>query len=183
MNLTYASAMRAGSYSGGMKRRLSVAVALIGDPQVVYLDEPTTGMDPISRRQVWDIIEKAKKGRAIVLTTHSMEEADILGDRIAIMARGAIRCIGSSLRLKQKYGAGYKVSISVMTTDYEQAAHNARAMRLKAYMQQQYGLQPADETKAYITYLIGRDFVDRLQELLQGLEQQRQELSISDVQV
>ena len=56
-----------------------------GDPDIVYLDEPTTGMDPISRRATWDIIEAAKPGRAIVLTTHSMEEADILGDRIAIM--------------------------------------------------------------------------------------------------
>ena len=67
------------------------------------------GMDPISRRYVWDIIQDAKKGRAIVLTTHSMEEADILGDRIAIMARGKIRAIGTSVRLKQKFGAGYQV--------------------------------------------------------------------------
>lgn len=57
-----------------MKRRLSVALALLGDPGMVFLDEPTTGMDPVSRRQVWDIIERAKKNRAIVLTTHSMEE-------------------------------------------------------------------------------------------------------------
>jgi hypothetical protein len=70
-----------------------------------------TGMDPISRRHVWDIITAAKPGRAIVLTTHSMEEADVLGDRIAIMARGSIRALGSSLRLKQKYGSGYQVSI------------------------------------------------------------------------
>ena len=63
--------------------------ALPGDPDIVYLDEPTTGMDPISRRATWDIIEAAKPGRAIVLTTHSMEEADILGDRIAIMVSAA----------------------------------------------------------------------------------------------
>lgn len=66
-------------------------------------------MDPISRRYVWDVIQAAKPGRAIVLTTHSMEEADILGDRIAIMARGAIKAIGNSIRLKQKFGAGYQV--------------------------------------------------------------------------
>lgn len=59
--------------------------------------------------QVWDIIEAAKQARAIVLTTHSMEEADILGDRVAIMAKGSLRCLGSSLRLKQKFGAGYQV--------------------------------------------------------------------------
>jgi ABC-type multidrug transport system ATPase subunit len=67
------------------------------------------GMDPISRRYMWDIIQAAKPGRAIVLTTHSMEEADILGDRIGIMARGRLRAIGSSIRLKQKFGAGYQV--------------------------------------------------------------------------
>lgn len=66
-------------------------------------------MDPISRRYVWDIIQEAKVGRAIVLTTHSMEEADILGDRIAIMALGRLRCLGSSLRLKQRFGSGYQV--------------------------------------------------------------------------
>lgn len=69
------------------------------------------GMDPISRRYVWDVIQAAKPGRAIVLTTHSMEEADILGDRIAIMARGALKAIGSSIRLKQKFGAGYQVGL------------------------------------------------------------------------
>jgi energy-coupling factor transporter ATP-binding protein EcfA2 len=67
------------------------------------------GMDPISRRAVWDIIQEAKQGRAIVLTTHSMEEADVLGDRIAIMVRGRLRAIGSSIRLKHKFGSGYQV--------------------------------------------------------------------------
>lgn len=61
---------------------------------------------------MWDIIESAKQGRAIVLTTHSMEEADILGDRVAIMAKGSLRCLGSALRLKQKFGAGYQVCVT-----------------------------------------------------------------------
>jgi ABC-type multidrug transport system ATPase subunit len=69
-------------------------------------------MDPISRRAVWDIIQEAKQGRAIVLTTHSMEEADVLGDRIAIMVRGKLRAIGSSIRLKHKFGSGYQVSLA-----------------------------------------------------------------------
>ena len=67
--------------SGGMKRRLSLAISLLGDPTIVFLDEPTTGLDPISRRYVWDVIDRMKQARAIILTTHSMEEADILGDR------------------------------------------------------------------------------------------------------
>jgi hypothetical protein len=74
-----------------------------------HLQFVLAGMDPISRRYVWDIIQEAKPGRAIVLTTHSMEEADILGDRIGIMARGRLQALGSSIRLKQKFGSGYQV--------------------------------------------------------------------------
>lgn len=69
-------------------------------------------MDPITRRHVWDIIEDAKKGRAIILTTHSMEEADILSDRIGIMAKGRLRCIGTSIRLKSRFGTGFIVNVS-----------------------------------------------------------------------
>jgi ABC-type multidrug transport system ATPase subunit len=101
-----------GKYSGGMRRRLSVACALIADPNVVYLDEPTTGMDPVNRRGVWDVIEKAKKDRVVVLTTHAMEEADTLGDVISIMSRGRLHCLGTSLHLKNKYGSGYHVDVT-----------------------------------------------------------------------
>ena len=74
--------------------------------QVMILDEPTTGMDPHSKRQVWQLIQMLQKGRAILLTTHSMEEADALADRIGIMAKGQLRCIGGSLALKRKFGKG-----------------------------------------------------------------------------
>ena len=96
-----------------MRRRLSVACALIADPKVVYLDEPTTGMDPVNRRGVWDVIERAKKGRVIVLTTHAMEEADTLGDTISIMSRGQLHCLGTALHLKSRYGTGYHVDVSM----------------------------------------------------------------------
>jgi ABC-type multidrug transport system ATPase subunit len=69
---------RSNTYSGGMKRRLSLIIATIGDPKVMFLDEPTTGMDPVNRRHVWSFIENFKEGRVIVLTTHSMEEADVV---------------------------------------------------------------------------------------------------------
>ena len=101
-----------GTYSGGMRRRLSVACSLIADPRVVYLDEPTTGMDPVNRRGVWDVIEKAKKNRVVVLTTHAMEEADTLGDVISIMSRGRLHCLGTSLHLKNKFGSGYQLDVS-----------------------------------------------------------------------
>jgi ABC-type multidrug transport system ATPase subunit len=84
--------------------------------------------DPISRRYVWDIIQEAKAGRAIVLTTHSMEEADILGDRIAIMARGKLRCIGTSLRLKQRFGSGYTLSVSVTSSTGRAAGDSPEAV-------------------------------------------------------
>ncbi|KAJ3275448.1 ATP-binding cassette sub- A member 1 [Terramyces sp. JEL0728] len=99
------------TYSGGMKRRLSVVISTIGDPKIVYLDEPTTGMDPVNRRHVWSFIEKFKTNRVIILTTHSMEEADVLGDQIVIMAKGRIRAVGNSSSLKTKFGVGYKLSV------------------------------------------------------------------------
>ncbi|XP_061178877.1 phospholipid-transporting ATPase ABCA3-like [Saccostrea echinata] len=97
----------AGTLSGGQKRKLSVAIALIGGSKVIILDEPTSGMDPGARRQMWDILQKFKEDRTIVLSTHFMDEADVLGDRIAIMADGVVKCCGSSLFLKTLYGAGY----------------------------------------------------------------------------
>uniref|UniRef100_A0A0G4HPX1 ABC transporter domain-containing protein n=1 Tax=Chromera velia CCMP2878 TaxID=1169474 RepID=A0A0G4HPX1_9ALVE len=103
---------RAGGLSGGQKRKLSVAIALLGGSKVVFLDEPSTGMDPFSRRAIWDLLREEKKNRVIILTTHFMEEADYLGDRIAIMAGGKVKCCGSSLFLKSKYGVGYTFTCS-----------------------------------------------------------------------
>lgn len=97
--------------SGGMKRKLSVAIAFCGNSKVVFLDEPTSGMDPFARRFTWNVIRKYRENRVIVLTTHFMDEADLLGDRIAIMAEGQLRCVGSSLFLKKKYGVGYQLTI------------------------------------------------------------------------
>jgi ATP-binding cassette, subfamily A (ABC1), member 3 len=86
--------------SEGSKRKLSVAIALIGGSKLVLLDEPTSGMDLSSRRTLWNMLKNYKNDRIIILTTHYMDEADILGDRIAIMAEGKVVCLGSSLFLK-----------------------------------------------------------------------------------
>jgi ABC-type multidrug transport system ATPase subunit len=99
--------------SGGMKRKLSLAIALIGDPKFVLLDEPTSGMDPYSRRATWDILNRCKAGRVMILTTHFMDEADTLADRIIILSEGSLRCSGSSLFLKRRFGAGYILTLSV----------------------------------------------------------------------
>ncbi|KAK4797503.1 hypothetical protein SAY86_029829 [Trapa natans] len=100
-----------GALSGGMKRKLSLGIALIGNSKVIILDEPTSGMDPYSMRLTWQLIKKIKRGRIILLTTHSMDEADELGDRIAIMANGSLKCCGSSLFLKHQYGVGYTLTL------------------------------------------------------------------------
>lgn len=95
--------------SGGMKRKLSVGVALCGGSKVVLCDEPTSGMDPAARRALWDLLQQEKRGRTIVLSTHFMDEADVLGDRIAILHSGELKCYGSSFFLKNIFGAGYEL--------------------------------------------------------------------------
>ena len=97
--------------SGGQKRKLSVAIAFIGGSKVILLDEPTSGMDAQARRLLWNMIKKYKEGRLIILTTHNMDEADNLGDRIAIMSQGKILTCGSSLFLKKKFGTGYELTV------------------------------------------------------------------------
>ncbi|TMW69302.1 hypothetical protein Poli38472_001458 [Pythium oligandrum] len=97
--------------SGGQKRKLSVAIALLGESKLVFFDEPTSGMDPYSRRFTWNMLRKQRDGRVIVLTTHFMDEADVLGDRIAILADGRLKCVGSSLFLKNRFGAGYNLTM------------------------------------------------------------------------
>jgi ABC-2 type transport system ATP-binding protein len=87
-------------FSGGMKRRLSIAMALVSDPQVLFLDEPTLGLDPQSRRGIWEHIAELKGKKTIVLTTHYLEEADALADRIAIMDEGKIAALGTPQELK-----------------------------------------------------------------------------------
>jgi len=113
VNLYEARNKQSCKYSGGMKRRLSVAIALIGHPKVVYLDEPSTGLDPKSRQDLWAVINEAKSTASVILTTHSMEEADAICDRLMIMADGEIECIGVSADLKRRFGEGYKLAVQV----------------------------------------------------------------------
>ena len=96
--------------SGGLKQRLGIAGALVNDPKMVFLDEPTTGLDPRARRDVWRVIEELKKeGKTIFLTTHYMDEAEILADRVAIIHKGKIVAIGETKTLLEKNGGGRTV--------------------------------------------------------------------------
>jgi|JI61114BRNA_FD_contig_101_296072_length_1759_multi_2_in_0_out_0_1 ABC-type multidrug transport system ATPase subunit len=111
-----------------MKRRLSLAIAAVGTPKIIFLDEPTTGLDPKVRQQVWTLIEKLKKRKSVVLTTHSMEEADILSDRISILVKGKLKCIGTSMYLKDKYGSGYRIALNVVDGKSEEVMRYIRKL-------------------------------------------------------
>uniref|UniRef100_A0A7N8YF53 ATP-binding cassette, sub-family A (ABC1), member 12 n=1 Tax=Mastacembelus armatus TaxID=205130 RepID=A0A7N8YF53_9TELE len=103
---------RVGTLSGGMKRKLSISIAFIGDSRLVVLDEPTTGVDPCSRRSIWDIVIQHKKHHTIIMSTHHLDEAEVLSDRIAFLERGGLKCCGSPIYLKEKLGQGYKLTLT-----------------------------------------------------------------------
>ena len=106
-------AARVGALSGGQKQRLALACALVGDPDLLFLDEPTTGLDPQARRQLWDLIDEFKKvGRTILLTTHYMDEAEKLCDRIAIMDHGTVIARGTPRELVASIGVEHVVEFS-----------------------------------------------------------------------
>jgi ATP-binding cassette subfamily A (ABC1) protein 3 len=118
LNLTIYRDKLAGSLSGGNKRKLSVAIATIGDPPIVFLDEPSSGMDPVARRFMWKVIARMSTMESrcsVMLTTHSMEEAEALCTRIGVMVNGQLQCLGSAQHLKHRFGQGYEVTLKLQT--------------------------------------------------------------------
>lgn len=103
--------------SGGTQRRLCVCLAFLGAPNLVILDEPGAGVDPAARRRIWRLIDKHRVGRTVLLSTHHLDEADMLSDTVVIMHKGKILCNGSPLSLKMNYGQGYKVTVSFPVDD------------------------------------------------------------------
>ena len=111
----------AGKLSGGNKRKLCVAISLLCNPQIVLLDEQSTGMDPEARRFMWSIIHKtSKKGAksSVIMTTHSMDEAETLCRRMGIMVNGEFVCMGKASQIKDKYGYGYEIDIRIKTYEF-----------------------------------------------------------------
>ncbi len=114
VGLTEKEKARVGTLSGGQKQRLAVACALVGDPELLFLDEPTTGLDPQSRRQIWDIVNAFKaRGRTVLLTTHYMDEAERLSDRVAVVDHGRVIAEGTPRDLVRSLGGEHVVEISV----------------------------------------------------------------------
>ncbi|KAM6957907.1 LOW QUALITY PROTEIN: phospholipid-transporting ATPase ABCA3 [Aplochiton taeniatus] len=171
LNLQDKRLARSKTLSGGMKRKLSIGIALIGDCKVVMLDEPTSGMDPSARRATWDLLQGEKRGRTILLTTHFMDEADLLGDRIAIMAGGELQCCGSPLFLKNKYGAGYHMVI------VKDALCNVSEITRLVHM---YVPNATLESSAgaELSYILPKESTSRFELLFAELEMNREELGI-----
>jgi len=125
---------QASTFSGGTKRKLSLGIALVGNPRIVFLDEPTTGVDPESRRFMWTLISATMQGRSVILTTHSMDECEALCSRIGIMVNGSLVCLGSTSHLKDRHGSGYQFDIAFTPgIDLKAAFH-----KLISFVKQQY---------------------------------------------
>uniref|UniRef100_A0A8C6FWC1 ABC transporter domain-containing protein n=1 Tax=Moschus moschiferus TaxID=68415 RepID=A0A8C6FWC1_MOSMO len=160
------------SLSGGMKRKLSIIIALIGDSKVVILDEPTSGMDPVSRRFTWDVLQKHKENRTILLTTHHMDEADILGDRIAIMAKGTLKCCGSTIFLKKVYGVGYHL---IMVKDPH--CDVKEISELIKYHVPEARLE--NDVAAELSFILPKEYANRFEDLFTEMEDRQEELGIA----
>jgi ABC-type multidrug transport system ATPase subunit len=134
------------SYSGGMKRKVCIALAFLGDPEVVFLDEPTAGVDPLNRRIIWDMIIASKQGRSIILCTHFMDEADTLGDRVGIIKEGKLATSGSTLFLKHHFGAGYSLNFeSPRYVDISELVEGAESVHLEKEGSYRWSLQHGKE--------------------------------------
>uniref|UniRef100_A0A8C9XBN0 P-type phospholipid transporter n=1 Tax=Sander lucioperca TaxID=283035 RepID=A0A8C9XBN0_SANLU len=134
LGLTQYAEREAGGYSGGNKRKLSTAISLIGAPPVIFLDEPTTGMDPKAKRFLWNcILSVTKEGRAVVLTSHSMEECEALCTRMAIMVNGRFQCLGSVQHLKNRFGNGYTIILRLVD-----AKSNPDSCPISTYMKSSF---------------------------------------------
>uniref|UniRef100_A0A182QNS7 ABC transporter domain-containing protein n=1 Tax=Anopheles farauti TaxID=69004 RepID=A0A182QNS7_9DIPT len=169
------------AYSGGTRRKLSTALALLGDPAVVYLDEPTTGMDPGAKRHFWNVMCRVRaEGRtALVLTSHSMEECEALCTRLAIMVNGEFRCLGPAQHLKNKYSQGYLLTMKLKRTD------DVDKRAVKAFVEQTFGagagssVSLKEEYHNYLTYHI-RDSGLRWSEMFGMLERAQEHLQLED---
>jgi ABC-type multidrug transport system ATPase subunit len=170
----------ASTLSGGQKRRLSIAMGVIGNPKVIFLDEPTTGLDPNTRRFVWDYIMEIKEGRVVVLTTHSMEEADALCNRIGIMVNGRLMSLGTPQQLKGAYGAGYNLIVRLKAEGF------ATAGKLWDKLEGMYGSKATfadhNSSEGLRVYNICDNDLD-LGELFRLLEENREGLFIEDYSI
>ena len=172
LNLEKKKNVNVTNLSGGMKRKVNLGIALIGNSKVVMLDEPTSGMDPEARREMWDLLNSLKKGRTILLTTHFMEEADVLGDRIAIMGRGRVKCFGTPFFLKKRFGHGY--TLHIMKGDQ----FNNIERCTEIISGQVPGSTMIQDNDSEATYRLDNDQSEKFPDMFLDLEKEKKELDI-----
>lgn len=158
--------------SGGQKRKLSIGIALCGNSKIVMLDEPTSGLDAGARRSLWNLLIQEKKGRTILLTTHHMDEADVLADRIAIMNEGQLQTVGSSFFLKKKFGSGYKL-ICVK----DQGCNPSNILNVLSEFAPDVQLESNAQTEA--VFIIKEDYLPAFPSMFKRIEDESKNLRIS----
>ncbi|KAG7200279.1 hypothetical protein KM043_017746 [Ampulex compressa] len=158
--------------SGGQKRRLCLGMALIGDASTIILDEPTSGMDPETRRDTWDIVLKMRGEKTILISTHNMEEADVLGDRIAIVHAGRLRSYGTSMFLKKQYGHGH-VEVTLSTKSW------CNPEKVKSKFDSRTQQISVDSEKIILSI----PYSDSLPQSLDKVESQKKKLGITGISV
>ena len=159
--------------SGGQKRKLSVGIAFIGGSKFILLDEPSSGMDTFARRKLWDMLKNYKQERVILLTTHFMDEADYLGDRIGIMADGQLKCLGSSLFLKTRFGVGY--SLTLIKKDINTVSKPI----IQLIQEQVKSAKVTSDVSAELTLQLPLEESSQFQDLFNGLDQNLEKLGVS----
>ncbi|KAI1307956.1 Phospholipid-transporting ATPase ABCA3 [Halotydeus destructor] len=168
-----------GTYSGGNKRKLSLAIALIGSPKLLLLDEPTAGVDPGARRKIWTTLshEREHYRCSIILTSHSMEECEALCSRLAIMVKGQFRCFGPVQHLRNKYGQGYTVTIKIKR-DRLESSHDVK----QAIESSIRGAVIRDAHETVIGYHV-TDTTVTWTELFENLERIKRDFDLEDYSV
>ena len=165
---------RSKAYSGGMKRRLNTANAFIGNPRLVYLDEPSTGLDPESRQQLWRAVLAAKPGKSIILTTHALEEAEALCDRVGIMTFGLMRTLGTPTELRMRFDQGYKF---LMACEYGDVAVEDNAHNYVVQLMPQ--ARQVDRINGVLTYIVPKGSVT-MSAVFKGMEANKEAYKIKD---
>lgn len=157
--------------SGGMKRKLQMGIAFCADSRVVLVDEATSGLDPAARREMWDILQNEKKGRTILLTTHFMDEADVLGDRIAILVDGMLKCCGTTFFLKKRFGTGYHLICA--------KEGNCESGAVTDLLRQHIpGIEVTNENENEISYHLPERYLSVFKDIFMNLERNDKQLGL-----
>ena len=167
------------NYSGGNKRKLSLGLSIIGNPKLIFLDEPTAGVDPVARRKIWQTLDHLKNSRnsAIILTSHSMEESEALCARIAIMVSGEFKCLGATQHLRTKFGQGFTLIVKLK---YELAVNKDYVNRVNQYMVEKFGsVVLRDQHEGLLHYHI-TDTSVKWSALFRVMQSAQQELDLED---